>query len=63
MSLVQQVCDRFYVFDFGRMLFEGTATDMIGSDVVRAAYLGSEDDGDVIGHVDSRRGVVSREGR
>jgi ABC-type branched-subunit amino acid transport system ATPase component/branched-subunit amino acid ABC-type transport system permease component len=43
MSLVQQVCDRVYVLDFGRMLFEGTATEMIDSDIVRAAYLGSED--------------------
>ncbi len=42
MSLVQQVCDRVYVLDFGRMLFEGTTTEMIDSDVVRAAYLGSE---------------------
>jgi len=42
MALVQQVCDRVYVLDFGRMLFEGTATEMIGSDIVRAAYLGSE---------------------
>ena len=42
MSLVQQVCDRVYVLDFGRMLFEGTAPEMIASDVVRAAYLGSE---------------------
>ena len=42
MSLVQQVCDRVYVLDFGRMLFEGTATEMIASEVVRAAYLGSE---------------------
>jgi ABC-type branched-subunit amino acid transport system ATPase component len=43
MALVQQVCDRVYVLDFGRMLFEGTATEMIDSDIVRAAYLGSED--------------------
>jgi ABC-type branched-subunit amino acid transport system ATPase component/branched-subunit amino acid ABC-type transport system permease component len=42
MSLVQQVCDRVYVLDFGRMLFEGTASEMLGSEVVRAAYLGSE---------------------
>jgi ABC-type branched-subunit amino acid transport system ATPase component/ABC-type branched-subunit amino acid transport system permease subunit len=42
MALVQQVCDRVYVLDFGRMLFEGTATEMIGSEIVRAAYLGSE---------------------
>jgi len=42
MSLVQQVCDRVYVLDFGRMLFDGTTSEMIASDVVRAAYLGSE---------------------
>ena len=42
MSLVQQVCDRVYVLDFGRMLFEGTASEMLGSEIVRAAYLGSE---------------------
>ena len=42
MSLVQQVCDHVYVLDFGRMLFEGTTTEMIASDIVRAAYLGSE---------------------
>ncbi len=42
MSLVQRVCDRVYVLDFGRMLFEGTASEMLGSEVVRAAYLGSE---------------------
>jgi len=42
MSLVQQVCDRVYVLDFGRMLFEGTAQEMVASDVVRTAYLGSE---------------------
>ena len=42
MSLVQQVCERVYVLDFGRLLFEGTADEMITSDVVRAAYLGTE---------------------
>jgi len=48
MALVQQICDRVYVLDFGRMLFNGTASEMIASDVVRAAYLGSEG-GDVVG--------------
>jgi ABC-type branched-subunit amino acid transport system ATPase component/branched-subunit amino acid ABC-type transport system permease component len=57
MSLVQQVCDRVYVLDFGRMLFEGTAPEMIDSDIVRAAYLGSEGlesatDGVELSHVD-----------
>jgi hypothetical protein len=39
------------------MLFEGTAAEMIGSDVVRAAYLGSEGvetaaDGAELSHID-----------
>jgi ABC-type branched-subunit amino acid transport system ATPase component len=42
MALVRQICDRIYVLDFGRMLFEGTPDEMVGSEVVRDAYLGSE---------------------
>jgi ABC-type branched-subunit amino acid transport system ATPase component len=41
MSLVTAICDRVFVLDFGRLLFEGTAREMIGSDDVRSAYLGS----------------------
>lgn len=42
MSLVLNVCDHIYVLDFGRMLFDGTPTEVAASEVVRAAYLGSE---------------------
>ena len=31
-----------YVLDFGRLIFAGTTADALGSDVVRAAYLGSD---------------------
>jgi ABC-type branched-subunit amino acid transport system ATPase component len=40
MALVQQVCQQVYVMDFGRLIFEGDPTEMLTSDVVRAAYLG-----------------------
>jgi ABC-type branched-subunit amino acid transport system ATPase component/branched-subunit amino acid ABC-type transport system permease component len=40
MRLVQAICDRVYVLDFGSLLFEGTAQEMRDSDVVRKAYLG-----------------------
>ena len=42
MALVRQICDRVYVLDFGRVLFEGTSTEMVDSEIVRDAYLGSE---------------------
>ncbi|HEY1829490.1 MAG TPA: ATP-binding cassette domain-containing protein [Acidimicrobiales bacterium] len=40
MALVQQTCERVYVLDFGEMIFEGTAEQMLASDIVRGAYLG-----------------------
>jgi ABC-type cobalamin/Fe3+-siderophores transport system ATPase subunit len=48
---LRQVCAHIYVLDFGRLVFEGSPTEMLNSDIVRAAYLGSEgvdgdDDGD-----------------
>ncbi|MCW2614453.1 MAG: transporter related [Frankiales bacterium] len=43
MSLVLGICDYVYVLDFGKLVFEGTAREIASSDVVRAAYLGSED--------------------
>jgi ABC-type branched-subunit amino acid transport system ATPase component len=47
MALVRQVCAHIYVLDFGRLVFEGSPTEMLNSDIVRAAYLGSEGvDGD-----------------
>jgi ABC-type branched-subunit amino acid transport system ATPase component len=42
MALVRQVCAHIYVLDFGRLVFEGSPTEMLNSDIVRAAYLGSE---------------------
>jgi ABC-type branched-subunit amino acid transport system ATPase component len=41
MGLVLEVCDYLYVLDFGRLLFEGTAAEVVASDEVRAAYLGT----------------------
>ncbi|MBN9109390.1 MAG: ATP-binding cassette domain-containing protein [Pseudonocardia sp.] len=42
MSLVSEICDYIYVLDFGKMIFEGPAAEVIASPVVRAAYLGDE---------------------
>jgi len=42
MSLVRQICDVVYVIDFGTMIFQGTTTELLASEVVRAAYLGSD---------------------
>ena len=40
MSLVTSVCEKVYVMDFGRLIFEGTATEMVANPLVRSAYLG-----------------------
>jgi ABC-type branched-subunit amino acid transport system ATPase component len=42
MSLVMSVCDYIHVLDFGEPIFEGTPAAVGASEVVRAAYLGSE---------------------
>jgi ABC-type branched-subunit amino acid transport system ATPase component/branched-subunit amino acid ABC-type transport system permease component len=42
MSLVMRVCAYIYVLDFGRKIFEGTPVEVQKSDVVKAAYLGSD---------------------
>jgi ABC-type branched-subunit amino acid transport system ATPase component len=42
MTLVSQVCDYIYVLDFGMLIFEGTPRAAMESDIVRAAYLGTE---------------------
>ena len=41
MELVMTVCDHIYVLDFGRLIFEGSPTEVRRSDVVAAAYLGT----------------------
>jgi ABC-type branched-subunit amino acid transport system ATPase component/branched-subunit amino acid ABC-type transport system permease component len=45
MALVRQVCNWIYVLDFGQLIFEGTPDEISTSEVVRAAYLGSESTG------------------
>ncbi|MBA3741839.1 ABC transporter ATP-binding protein [Sporichthya sp.] len=42
MSLVMSVCDYLHVLDFGQPIFQGTPAEVNASDIVRAAYLGSE---------------------
>ncbi|HEY1828492.1 MAG TPA: ABC transporter ATP-binding protein [Acidimicrobiales bacterium] len=42
MALVASVCSYIYVLDFGNLIFEGPSADVIASETVRAAYLGSE---------------------
>ena len=42
MALVRAVCSYIYVLDFGRLIYEGTAADVLSAEIVRAAYLGSE---------------------
>ncbi len=54
MSLVMRICDHLYVLDFGKLVFEGTPAEVAGSEVVQAAYLGTDgvmdalDDGGVV---------------
>jgi ABC-type branched-subunit amino acid transport system ATPase component len=45
MSLVMELCDYIYVLDFGQPLFEGTPDEVRDSAAVRAAYLGTDDQG------------------
>lgn len=42
MSLVMSICSYLYVLDFGEMIFQGTPAEVQASEIVRAAYLGSE---------------------
>jgi ABC-type branched-subunit amino acid transport system ATPase component len=42
MSLVNRLCDRVYVLDYGRLIFSGTTAEMRQSSLVRKAYLGEE---------------------
>jgi len=44
MALVSRVCEYVHVIDFGRPLFEGTMDEVLRSDTVVTAYLGSDAD-------------------
>ena len=43
MALVMDVCEHIYVMDFGRPLFDGTPEEVRASELVQAAYLGSDE--------------------
>jgi ABC-type branched-subunit amino acid transport system ATPase component len=42
MSLVRSLCTDIYVLDFGKLICSGPADEVLGSEVVKAAYLGDE---------------------
>jgi ABC-type branched-subunit amino acid transport system ATPase component len=42
MALVGTICSYIYVLDFGRLIFSGPTADAMASELVRAAYLGSD---------------------
>ena len=42
MALVMEVCQHIYVMDFGELIFEGSPAEVRSSEIVQAAYLGSE---------------------
>jgi ABC-type branched-subunit amino acid transport system ATPase component len=41
MALVAKVCSYVYVLDFGQLIYDGSTPDVLSSEIVRAAYLGS----------------------
>jgi ABC-type branched-subunit amino acid transport system ATPase component len=42
MALVRKVCTYVFVLDFGELIFEGTMAEVLHSETVHVAYLGSE---------------------
>jgi ABC-type branched-subunit amino acid transport system ATPase component/branched-subunit amino acid ABC-type transport system permease component len=42
MTLVMRLCDRIYVMDFGREIYQGSPSEVRASQVVRDAYLGDD---------------------
>ena len=41
MALIAKVCSYVYVLDFGQLIYEGSTSEVLSSELVRAAYLGS----------------------
>jgi ABC-type branched-subunit amino acid transport system ATPase component len=44
MGLVMRVCEYLFVLDFGCLIFQGTPAETRSSPIVRAAYLGAEEE-------------------
>jgi ABC-type branched-subunit amino acid transport system ATPase component len=42
MSVIADVCDHVYVLDFGELIFDGSPHEVLSSEIVRAAYLGTQ---------------------
>ncbi len=42
MRFVTAICERVYVLDFGLLIFSGSPAEMMASEVVKSAYLGSD---------------------
>jgi ABC-type branched-subunit amino acid transport system ATPase component len=42
MSLISTTCDYVYVLDYGKLIYQGTPQEVLASETVRIAYLGTE---------------------
>jgi ABC-type branched-subunit amino acid transport system ATPase component len=42
MALIRQLCSYIYVLDFGHLILQGASDEVLNSEVVRDAYLGTE---------------------
>ena len=59
MELVVRICEYVYVLDFGTMIFAGTPTEIASSEMVRAAYLGSDEVMEAVDLVEAGGAAVS----
>jgi ABC-type branched-subunit amino acid transport system ATPase component len=49
MVLVMNTCEYLFVVDFGCLIFEGTPAETRSSPIVRSAYLGEDEVGELVG--------------